>query len=1482
MAQALMAPGWAGATDPASPAGSSADATVPGLEPTGPPEAADENAARLLARLQQRRTEVLGERSEDASVFVNPDGSTTVEAYTGPVRIKNADGQWEDVNTDLIDTGANLTPVAAPAQVQISDGGSGVLASVKDGKHLFGLKWGQALPAPDINGDTATYALGPGQLMTVQALPQGFEQSVVLTERPDEKLEYRFPLAMTGLKLSQAENRHLVLESLSGEVIAEASAPMMWDSSIDPASGDPAHRAEIETRLETAADGSAVLVLAPDPSFLASPDVTYPLILDPIATLAASTDTWVATNYPDSQRGSTELKAGTYDAGTTVARSYLKFDVSRFAGKHITDTNLALYSYYSSTCSTSGSGVQVRRITSDWDPSAITWGAQPATTSTGSVTNKAALGYGASCPAGVMAFDTDAIVQAWADGAANYGFQVRGANEGDSLTWRRFRSANYTADADSATEPHLTVTYNTPPPVPTMVSPAPGDATSDTTPALSVKITDADGGNASGKVVGDVQIWTASGTAPLQSGNTGWIANGTAGSWSPPAALPAGTYKWRARSGDSTDNSPWSAFRTIVIDSTAPAAPTVTSTSHPAQSAWYASKDFTGSATAADTSGIEGYAVIVDRSATTTPATTITQTGTAVSKTGLADGTWYVHTRAKDNAGLWSAATHFAVRVDTTAPGTPLAVASSTHPLGTSVYASKNASFSWTAPSDTSGAAGYAVVVDQSAATVPPTTSTYVTTTTYSATVAGNGTWYLHLRARDKAGNWGTSAAHFKFAVDTTLPPTPTITSSSHADQSNAYANGSFTANWTAPAADTAGFSLTVDSSAGTTPDTTVDTTGTSHAVTMSDGTWYLHLRAVDNAGNWGAPTHFRFTVDTTAPMAPQVGSADFPQDTWVDGPGNAGTFTIAPSGSDVSVVRYRIDDEIGNEGDEERTLGTDGSPTTLTYIPVGDGEHTLTVTSVDGAGNVSAERSWRFFVGSAEIISLSDADVVSGAVELAAVAPVDATAVTFRYRAGSVGDWTTVPASDVADSNGAPVTWPQSMAEGMSDKLTWNIAAGTQDGPLEIAAEFVGTGALPGSRSTTITLDRAAVQPPEVDAPLDDFIQNEGADRLDRQRTLDDFRAWINDLPDVEANGFVGTVHDADALSVVLLWHGDSAQRTHIAQEAATRGITLTVEQRNHDAAQLDGAMDAAFAQAEAGTWAGFQIAYIAGVTPDFDGIEVHGAYTNTVAEPATSEPAEGGTGESGAETGAPPLSPGEINGVPVKIIPDTEAETAATRSSDYAPFNAGGLMYSPKWDTYCSTGFSIKISGRAYVTTARHCYAQDYRAAKGRAAYGTGVRNAGGGSRVLSAKGSALMFDGAWNNRSGYNKRVVGYDDLGIGDKVCTSGANTGVHCNIKVDKMRVRFDDRMGMGTFDTIHGTQLSSNQIAVRQGDSGGPVLTLAGDGKVYAAGMIQGVDKFVGSCGPSAINRGMCGKGVLFSSMRTVVRSISGASLVTW
>jgi hypothetical protein len=1419
----------------------------------GPAEAPDVVSARLMARLQNRRIEVLSERAADSSTFVKPDGSLTTEAYAGPVRVKQDDGSWKSVDTDLVDAGDHLAPQASAADVAVSDGGDKRLVEVTQGARTLGLNWGSTLPAPSIDGNTASYDLGGGARLTVEALTQGFEQSVVLDKAPTDPVSYRIPLTLKGLSLSKdATTGRLLLKDTTGKAVAEASAPHMWDSSLDRASGEPEHQAKVETTVEQAADGTTTLVLTPDPKFFTQ-DLTYPVTIDPSSSLAVTTDTWVQNpDYPDSQLGSQELKSGSYDGGADVARSYLKFNVAPFAGKHITSARMSLYSFYSSSCS-SDAVTEAKRVTSPLDTTTVTWGVQPSTTTSNMATNTGHWGYNSSCAANWSHWTMTPMVQDWADGAANYGIQVRSSSESDPTNWRRFRSANYTT---AGYAPKLEVDYNTAPGTPASLSPATGTATSDATPALSSKSTDADGNT----VQVNYEIWKSDGTAAVQTGKSVFVNSDAVANWTPATALAGGSYKWRTRSYDGTDYSAWSSWQTLTVDTTAPAAPTLTSSSHPSSNSWYATKDFAGTLSDTAASGIAGYAVTLDQTPTTPPGGTVTQTGSGISWAGRPDGTWWVHAAAQSKSGLWSPATDVSFNVDTTAPGVPTGLKSSTHPLSTSAYSSTSASFSWTAPADLSGVAGYAVTVDNSPTTLPATTATFQTGTSYSTTVGGSGTWYLHVRTKDKAGNWSAGAGHFGFTVDTTLTPTPSISSTTHPDQGAAYTAGDFSAAWTKPSG-AAGYSVTVDDKPDTVPPATVSTTGTTFSTTKADGTWYLHVRAVDDSGTWGSASHYRFTVDTTAPAAPGIASSDYPADAWAGAADTPGLFTITPPPADAAALRYQVD------GGSEVTVAA-GGDTAIQVVPSTEGLHTLTAWTDDLAGNRSAARVWKFYVGSAGIDSPDSDERTSGAVDLLASAPQSVSTVTFAYRRTQSDPWTTVPAADVTDlSEDTAVTWPAAMSDGSSPKLLWNAAATLGgDGTAQVVAQFGGPDSPPASRPVDITVDHTVDNDPEQ-ASLDTYVQQEGADSLDRQEALESFKTWLLDQPGIDTSGFIESVNDSANKSMTLLWHGDSPLQNLAAEEAAKRGISLTFEQRQYDSAQLVSAMDATYDSAASGGWPGFQIAYIAGVTEDFDGIVVHGSYTDAQA---------GGTAFSKTALA-------QVDSVPVRIVTEEEAETAtATRQNDSSPFYAGGYMLSPRKQATCSTGFAVKYGGKKHITTARHCDASDYRARDGRAKYGSSIRTVdSGGARILNGSGTSLMYDGAWNNRRGYVKSVVGYRDLGLGDKVCTSGGNSGVHCNIKVDAMLVRFDDGFG-SRLSTIHGTQKTRGAIATIQGDSGGPVLTTAGDGKVRAAGMIQAVDHYVSNCGSVHDGGGnKCGTGVLFTSMRTIVHGIPGGSLVT-
>nr|WP_239149242.1 DNRLRE domain-containing protein [Streptomyces sp. SID12501] len=384
----------------------------------------------------------------------------------------------------------------------------------------------------------------------------------------------------------------------------------MWDASKDPASGESAHQEQVTAKVETAADGAQTLVLTPDQAFLAT--ATYPVTVDPTTTLAVLTDTWIQTpDYTDSQVSSQELKSGTYDAGADLARSYLKFDVSKFAGKHITDTNFALYNYYSSTCATDGAGTTVRRITSDWSSTSLTWATRPSSSGTGAVNNLVPHGYSSACPAAWSNWDIDAIVQAWADGSPNYGLMVYGTSETDSTTWRRFRSANYTTTGYA---PKLTVTYNSYPATPTSAAVSPSAVNTYNgkryvttyTPTLSAKVSDPDGSTVKAQFeITNDPAYTGE-TSYSYTATSSSVSSGSTATLTIPAAsqLAASHLRLRVRGYDGTDYGAWSSYIYFVPNVAKPSAPTVSCDAYP--SGVWTDKSSSGATCTLDTSASDG------------------------------------------------------------------------------------------------------------------------------------------------------------------------------------------------------------------------------------------------------------------------------------------------------------------------------------------------------------------------------------------------------------------------------------------------------------------------------------------------------------------------------------------------------------------------------------------------------------------------------------------------------------------------------------------------------------------------------------------------------------------------------------------------------------------------------------------------------------------------------------------------------------
>ncbi len=411
------------------------------------------------------------------------------------------------------------------------------------------------------------------------------------------------------------------------------------------------------------------------------------------------------------------------------------------------------------------------------------------------------------------------------------------------------------------------------------------------------------------------------------------------------------------------------------IDTTPPAGPTnVYSTSHTI-GVWSGDNTINISWTVATdaTSGLDGYSILWNTSPTTTPNQTKDIEGGVRTATSalLPDGnSHYFHIRSVDNAGNWQSAVHlgpfYIDVIDITPPTHPSNVRSTSHTPR--VWSGdRTVTIAWTDATDViSGLDGYSIVWDTDPDTIPNQTRDIrdrVRTTTSPALSTGNN-HYFHIRSVDNDGNWHQSAVHLgPFYIDATAPTRPSNVHSTSHTIGESSTDNTIDISWTA-ATDTTtgldGYSILWNTKSSTTPNKTRDIEEGVRATTspaFSAGTYYFHIRSVDNAGNWKSAVHlgpfYIDIVDTIPPTGPTnvhstshtIGESSTDNTiliTWTDA-------TDATSGLDGYSILW--DANPTTMPDETKDI-EDGFPfTTSPDLPDGDSLY-FHIRSVDNAGN--------------------------------------------------------------------------------------------------------------------------------------------------------------------------------------------------------------------------------------------------------------------------------------------------------------------------------------------------------------------------------------------------------------------------------------------------------------------------------------------------------------------------------------------------
>ncbi|MET9787271.1 LamG-like jellyroll fold domain-containing protein [Streptomyces canus] len=461
--------------------------------------------AQRAAEDAERKVEITSLRGESTEVYATPDGQFEEVQHLRPVRTR-IDGQWKAIDNTLAErSDGTVAPNAAAVGLAFSGGGQGPLVALERAGKRLSFSWPAELPAPTLDGDTATYPdVLPDVDLTLRATTDGFSQLLVVKTPEAAKnpalAELKLGVDSPGLDLRTSDSGGLeAIDDTAGGTVFQAGRPVMWDSTgtgstdtestdtestdteptktesatttavrplsaraavsdaADPAEGpgDAARVAPIG--VDVTADGDE-LQLTPDHRMLTDEDTTFPVYIDPQSyTPKAGEWTMVSRYWASSPQwrfnGDSDAGVGycgwDYCAPYDVKRLFYKFPTSRFSGKSILSATFVAHETWSGSCD--GRVVQLWRTKSF--NSGTTWNSSSDNWLDHLDSKDVAKGGSSSCPGGDVEFDATAGVKyAASHDSATTSFGLRAANEDDKYGWKRFSDDAY-----------LRVKYNQPP-----------------------------------------------------------------------------------------------------------------------------------------------------------------------------------------------------------------------------------------------------------------------------------------------------------------------------------------------------------------------------------------------------------------------------------------------------------------------------------------------------------------------------------------------------------------------------------------------------------------------------------------------------------------------------------------------------------------------------------------------------------------------------------------------------------------------------------------------------------------------------------------------------------------------------------------------------------------------------------------------------------------------------------------------------------
>ncbi|WP_079143887.1 LamG-like jellyroll fold domain-containing protein [Streptomyces luteocolor] len=361
-----------------------------------PQSGLSEQSASQRAVASGEPVEVSAERTEYTTTMANPDGTFVLTQATEPQRARTADGGWRGIDVTLEKrSDGTVGPKAAVVDLAFSGGGRGadMLRLGRDGQGLR-LGWPTSLPAPSLDGATATYADVPikGVDLQLTATAEGYREVLAVktaeAAASPELEKIKLSARGEGLSLVPGEGGGLRAVDADGNAIFRGPAGQMWDSAGDtaqqPQKSGPAKRAvtpQTERALAPQGEqpgtqspaqpgegdasaelpvtvGDGAVSVSPDLDLLRGKDTVYPVFIDPSVGLGKSEWTKLSSDGDKFWKFSEPKGVGrcgiadgyACSTGGYTDRMYFEFGASKLSGKQVLDATFRAYETWSFNC----------------------------------------------------------------------------------------------------------------------------------------------------------------------------------------------------------------------------------------------------------------------------------------------------------------------------------------------------------------------------------------------------------------------------------------------------------------------------------------------------------------------------------------------------------------------------------------------------------------------------------------------------------------------------------------------------------------------------------------------------------------------------------------------------------------------------------------------------------------------------------------------------------------------------------------------------------------------------------------------------------------------------------------------------------------------------------------------------------------------------------------------------------------------------